>query len=117
MVGACQPRYNQPLRRNPPTDKASGRCSLPTSRRYFGSTPPKQWMAQRRGTHEMAQFAVNVMCPSERGPPTVTGLFSSSATKRPATQNYDNTKIAVARILGGEERQRTLSSLLWLGPL
>src|SRR5664279_5269973 len=89
MVGACQPRYNQPLRRNHPTDKASGRCSLPTSRRYFGSTPPKQWMAQRRGTHEMAQFAVNVMCPSERGPPTVTGLFSSSATKRPATQNYD----------------------------
>src|ERR1035437_7927615 len=37
----------------------------------------------------MAQFAVNVMCPSERGPPTVTGLFSSSATKRPAAHNYD----------------------------
>src|SRR5665213_3907796 len=55
----------------------------------------------------MAQFAVNVMCPSERGPPTVTGLFSSSATKRPAAHNYDNTKIAVARILSGEERQKT----------
>jgi NAD(P)-dependent dehydrogenase (short-subunit alcohol dehydrogenase family) len=28
----------------------------------------------------------NVMCPSERGPPTVTGLFSSKATKRSAAQ-------------------------------
>lgn len=37
----------------------------------------------------MAQFAVNVMCHSERGPPTVTGLFSSSATKRPAAQKFD----------------------------
>src|ERR1035437_7810302 len=59
----------------------------------------------------MAQFAVNVMCPSERGPPTVTGLFSSSATKRPAAHNYDNTKIAVARILGGEERKTTKAFL------
>jgi hypothetical protein len=37
----------------------------------------------------------------------VTGLFSSSATKRPTAQKYDNTKIAVAQILGGEERQKT----------
>jgi hypothetical protein len=38
----------------------------------------------------MAQFAVNVMCPSERVPPTVTGLFSSSATKRPAAHKRYN---------------------------
>src|ERR1035437_6400287 len=47
------------------------------------------------------------MCPSERGPPTVTGLFSSSATKRPATQNYDNTTLAVAQVLGDGKRQKT----------
>jgi hypothetical protein len=35
------------------------------------------------------------------------GLFSPAATKRPAAHNYDNSKIAVAKILGGEERQRT----------
>jgi hypothetical protein len=37
----------------------------------------------------MAQFAVNIMCPSERGPPTMMGLFSSAATKRSAAHNYD----------------------------
>ncbi len=37
----------------------------------------------------MAQFAVNIMCPSERGPPAVMGLFASSATKRSAAQNLD----------------------------
>ncbi len=47
------------------------------------------------------------MCPSERGPPTVTRLFSSSATKRAAAQNYDNTTLAVARILGDGQRQKT----------
>ena len=37
----------------------------------------------------MAQLAVRIMCPSERGPPAVTGLFASKATKRAAAQNYD----------------------------
>src|ERR1019366_4549060 len=59
----------------------------------------------------MAQLAVIIMCPSERGPPAVTGLFASKATKRAAAQNYDNTKIAVARILGGEERTKTKAFL------
>jgi hypothetical protein len=35
------------------------------------------------------------------------GLFSPAATKRSAAHNYDNTRIAVAMILGGEERQKT----------
>ena len=35
------------------------------------------------------------------------GLFSPAATKRSEVHKYDNTKIAVARILGGEERLRT----------
>jgi len=55
----------------------------------------------------MAQFAVNIMCPSERGPPTMMGLFSPAATKRSEVHKYDNTKIAVARILGGVDRLRT----------
>src|ERR1019366_4430302 len=37
----------------------------------------------------MAQLAVIIMCPSERGPPAVTGLFASKATKRAAAQKYD----------------------------
>src|ERR1017187_4337717 len=37
----------------------------------------------------MAQFAVRIMCPSERGPPAVTGLFASKATKQAAAHNYD----------------------------
>ena len=47
------------------------------------------------------------MCPSERGPPTVTGLFSSSATKRAAAQNYDNMKSVVKKILRGYQRVET----------
>ena len=38
---------------------------------------------------EMAQFAMNVMFPSERGPPATIGLFASTATKRSAAQNLD----------------------------
>jgi hypothetical protein len=55
----------------------------------------------------MARLAVNVMCPSECGPPVVIRLFASSATKRAAAQKYDNTKLAVARIQGDGTRQKT----------
>ena len=48
-----------------------------------------------------------IMCPSERGPPTMMGLFSPAATKRSAAHKYDNTKIAVARILGDGQREKT----------
>jgi len=68
------------------------------------------------------------MCPSERGPPTVTGLFSSSATKRAAAQNYDfvpgnkivakgleyTAKVVEAMLVRFEQR---LLRGVWIGPM
>jgi hypothetical protein len=44
------------------------------------------------------------MFPSERGPPTVTGLFVSKATKRPAAHKTDNMKTWVVERVDGEPR-------------
>src|ERR1700704_1199825 len=46
-------------------------------------------MASRRAVAEVARFAVIIMCPSERAPPSTMRLFAASATKRPTKHNAD----------------------------
>src|SRR2546421_666465 len=70
LAGPRQPRHHESLCRDQHPGEGGRPAYLRTTRRCFGSTPPKTRLAHRRILARVAEFALTIMLPRSRDPPT-----------------------------------------------